>query len=171
MGWDELAAAARAVLRPRRISEFVEVGGVAAAILTERGNVYVGICIDSACSLGMCAERNAAARMLTEGESVLSRLVCLDWDGRFLPPCGTCREFLMELDPKNAELEFMLSGVSGQRQKYGKIIITESVLHQFPHFRKTPDGAAPSMVAPGHLPETDRALHAKTEKCLQKTYY
>ncbi len=110
MGWDELAAAARAVLRPRRISEFVEVGGVAAAILTERGNVYVGICIDSACSLGMCAERNAAARMLTEGESVLSRLVCLDWDGRFLPPCGTCREFLMELDPKNAELEFMLSG-------------------------------------------------------------
>ncbi len=109
MAWTELTAAARAVLHPRRISEFVEVGGAAAAILTDRGNVYVGICIDTACSLGMCAERNAAARMLTDGESVIARMVCLNSEEVFLPPCGACREFLLELSPRNADLEVMLS--------------------------------------------------------------
>lgn len=41
---------------PRVISPFIEAGGVSAAILTVSGNVYTGVRIDTACSLGMCAE-------------------------------------------------------------------------------------------------------------------
>ena len=108
--WEALVTAAKAVLQPRRISDFIEVGGVAAAILTLRGNIYTGICIDSACSLGMCAERNAAAHMLTCGESAIAKIVCINWNGDFLPPCGACREFLKELAPENGELLFLLSG-------------------------------------------------------------
>lgn len=75
--WSVLIERARAVLHPREISPFVEAGGVAAAILTEAGNVYVGVCIDTACSLGMCAERNAAANMITNGEHRIKKLVCI----------------------------------------------------------------------------------------------
>ena len=56
---DKMYLAARNVQKKREISPLVEAGGVSAAILTEKGNIYVGVCIDTACSLGMCAERNA----------------------------------------------------------------------------------------------------------------
>ena len=51
--WDRLYLAARRVQRPREVSPLVEAGSVAAALLTEAGTVYVGVCIDTACSLGM----------------------------------------------------------------------------------------------------------------------
>ncbi|MEB3363090.1 cytidine deaminase [Lactobacillus sp. R2/2] len=37
----------------------MEAGGVAAAVMTESGNIYTGVCVDTACGLGVCAERNA----------------------------------------------------------------------------------------------------------------
>lgn len=105
--WSVLIERARAVLHPREISPFVEAGGVAAAILTEAGNVYVGVCIDTACSLGMCAERNAAANMITNGEHRIKKLVCIMGDGKAGMPCGACRELLMQLSPENAELQIL----------------------------------------------------------------
>lgn len=84
--WDELYVAAKQVLRPRRISDRMEAGGVAAAVEAGSGRVYVGVCVDAACSLGVCAERNAIFNMITCGESVLRRVVAVDWDGRALPP-------------------------------------------------------------------------------------
>ena len=50
--WDKMYLAARNVQKKREISPLVEAGGVSAAILTEKGNIYVGVCIDTACSLG-----------------------------------------------------------------------------------------------------------------------
>ena len=58
---------AKEKLNPRTISPFIEAGGVAAAILTDQGNIYTGVCIDTASTLGMCAERNAIANMITNG--------------------------------------------------------------------------------------------------------
>ncbi|MBQ8564040.1 MAG: cytidine deaminase, partial [Firmicutes bacterium] len=63
--WNELYNAARSVQNGRTISPFIEADGVAAAILTRAGNIYTGVCIDTACTLGMCAERNAMANMIT----------------------------------------------------------------------------------------------------------
>lgn len=56
------------------VSGYIEAGQVAAALMTKSGNIYTGICIDTACSLGMCAERNAIAHMLTCGESEIRKL-------------------------------------------------------------------------------------------------
>ena len=81
MEWKELYNKAKEKLNPRMVSPFIEAGGVAAAILTESGNVYTGVCIDTACTLGMCAERNAIANMITNGESKIVRLVCVMRDG------------------------------------------------------------------------------------------
>lgn len=105
--WSVLIERARTVLHPREISPFIEAGGVAAAILTESGNIYTGVCIDTACSLGMCAERNAAANMITNGESRIKKLVCIMEDGKAGMPCGACRELLMQLSPENAEMEIL----------------------------------------------------------------
>ena len=38
-------------------------GSVGAALLTDKGNVYTGICIDIACGIGFCAEHSAIAEM------------------------------------------------------------------------------------------------------------
>ncbi len=97
MDFSELKAAALEVLNPRRVSENIEVGGVAAALVTDRGNVYRGVCIDTACSMGFCAEHAAISAMITAGESRVEKIVAVGWDHKIMPPCGRCREFLMQL--------------------------------------------------------------------------
>ena len=84
--WKELYNAARKVQNGRTISPFIEAGGVAAAILTKAGNIYTGVCIDTACSLGMCAERNAIANMITNGENQIEKVVAVMPDGRVGSP-------------------------------------------------------------------------------------
>lgn len=106
--WQELYNAARNVQQGRTISPFVEAGGVAAAILTKGGNIYVGVCIDTASTLGMCAERNAMANMITHGESRIDKVVAILPDGMVGSPCGACREFMMQLDKDSGDIEILL---------------------------------------------------------------
>ena len=106
--WKKLYNAALEVQNAREVSPFIEAGGVAAAILTKEGNIYVGVCIDTACSLGMCAERNAIANMITHGESRIDKVVAVMPDGRVGSPCGACREFMMQLDRDSGEIEILL---------------------------------------------------------------
>lgn len=106
--WKKLYDAAVAVQNGRVISPFIEAGGVAAAILTKRGNIYVGVCIDTASTLGMCAERNAIANMITHGEHEIERVVAVMPDGRVGAPCGACREFMMQLDRDSGNIEILL---------------------------------------------------------------
>src|SRR5690606_9349152 len=108
VGFDELCRRAKSVLNPRRLSNTAEAGGVGAALLTERGNVYVGVCIDTACSMGFCAEHAAAAAMVTAGESRVVKMVAVGSEGQVLPPCGRCREFISQLDDGNLDAEVMV---------------------------------------------------------------
>jgi cytidine deaminase len=109
IGFKELYEIAKSKNNPRKISPFIEAGEVSAAILTEQGNVYTGVCIDTACSLGMCAERNAIANMITNGESKITKLVCCFSDGRLGLPCGACREYLMQLDKNSGNIEILIN--------------------------------------------------------------
>lgn len=109
MTWQELYDAALRVQNGRNISPFIDAGGVAAAILTKQGNVYVGVCIDTSCSLGMCAERNAIASMITYGESQIDKVVAVMPDGHVGSPCGACREMMMQLDKDSGDIEILLS--------------------------------------------------------------
>lgn len=87
--WSKLYKEARRVQKNRRISPFIEAGGVAAALLTKSGTIYVGVCIDTASTLGMCAERNAIANMITNGEHQIEKNGCRDrgWHGGFTVWC------------------------------------------------------------------------------------
>lgn len=106
--WDKLYEEAKKKINQRTISPFIEAGGVSAAILTDKGNIYTGVCIDTACSLGMCAERNAIANMITNGENKIVKLVCVMEDGCVGSPCGACREYLMQLDKESPLMEILV---------------------------------------------------------------
>ena len=107
--WQKLYDTAKRVQNPRVVSPFIEAGGVAAAILTKAGNVYVGVCIDTASTLGMCAERNAIANMITNGESKIEKVVAVMPDGSVGAPCGACREYMMQLDKDSSNIEILMN--------------------------------------------------------------
>lgn len=107
--WTELYEAAQKVLDPRNVSDIIEAGGVAAAIESVSGKIYVGVCVDSACTLGICAERNAIFNMITNGENAIKRVIAINWDGKAIFPCGACRELMTQLMPKNyRDIQVML---------------------------------------------------------------
>lgn len=106
--WTELYNEARRVQKAWEVSPFIEAGGVAAALLTKKGTIYVGVCIDTASSLGMCAERNAVANMLTNGESQIEKIVAVLSDGSVVAPCGVCRESMMQLAKDSGEIDVLL---------------------------------------------------------------
>ena len=112
--WVMLYNEAKSKLNPREISPFIEAGGVAAAILTNKGNIYTGVSIDTSCTLGMCAERNAIANMITNGENRVIKLVCVMRNGSVGLPCGACREFFMQLDKDSLSMEILKDYETGE---------------------------------------------------------
>jgi cytidine deaminase len=108
MDFDELYKTARSALNPRRLSETAEAGGVAAAILSDSGRVFTGVCIDTTSSMGFCAEHAAAAAMITAGENRVVKMIAVGWDGHIMPPCGRCREFICQLHDDNLDTEVMV---------------------------------------------------------------
>ena len=73
--WEEMYQAAKMVQHDRKISEYVEAGGVAAAVRTRSGTIYTGVCIDTCSTLGICAERNAIFHMITSGEHEMEKVL------------------------------------------------------------------------------------------------
>lgn len=89
---------AKSIAIPTVINEQMSSGGVGAAVLTNNGNIYTGVCIDTDCSLGMCAERNALSTMITNGEYDVEMIIAVTKVGKVIPPCGACREFMWQLN-------------------------------------------------------------------------
>lgn len=113
--WKELYERAKAVQKPRKVSSYVEAGGVAAAIESRNGNIYVGVCVDTASTLGICAERNAIFNMLTKGDDEIKRVLAIMPNGRTGAPCGACRELMVQLQPSTyKDIEIMLDYESGK---------------------------------------------------------
>ncbi len=109
--WIKMYNAAKAVQKPRDISKQVCAGGVAAAVESTSGNIYVGVCIDTCSTLGVCAERNAIFNMITNGENELRRVLAIMPNGKTGAPCGACRELMAQLmsgDKKYRSIEIML---------------------------------------------------------------
>jgi cytidine deaminase len=108
MEFDELRQMAQGVVDPRELSPFASAGSVGAALVSVSGAVYTGVCIETACSMGFCAEHAAAAAMVTGGEHRVVRMVAVNGDGRIIPPCGRCREFVSQLHTNNPGAEVLV---------------------------------------------------------------
>ena len=108
MNFTDLIEKAKTVLNSRQLSSNGEAGSVAAALLSEKQNVYLGVCIDVCCGMGFCAEHSAIAAMITAGESRIMKIVAIAEEG-IVAPCGRCREFIYQIHDDNLKTEIMLS--------------------------------------------------------------
>ena len=107
--WHEMYQAAQAVQNGRKISDYIEAGGVSAAILSSSGKIYTGVCIDTCSTLGICAERNAIFNMITNGEQEIQKVLAIMPNGKPGAPCGACRELMVQLMPNNYQkIEILL---------------------------------------------------------------
>lgn len=103
-----LVEAAKAVCGTFKLRDDFSAGSVGAALLTAKGTVYTGICIDLASGLGFCAEVAAIAEMLKARETHVLAVVALTDTGEIIPPCGRCRETLAQIDLRNFECTIIL---------------------------------------------------------------
>lgn len=122
MTWKELYDGALKFVNYKEYNSLISAGQVAAAIETESGNVYYGVCVDTACGLGVCGERNAIFNMLTHGESKIKKLVAVDKNGDVGSPCCACRELLMQLDANSGEIEILLSAKTEKTIKLKQLV-------------------------------------------------
>ena len=120
--WTEMYEAAKAVLCARQVSEYLSCGEVSAAVRSKSGKIYTGVCIDTCCGLGVCAERNAIFNMITNGEYEIDRVLCIMPDGSAGAPCGACRELMMQLMAgKYQNVEIMADIKTERTVKLGEI--------------------------------------------------
>ena len=107
----DLIEKASSVIRSRKNGDYV-IGDVGCALLTNAGNIYLGVCIDTSSSMGFCAEHNAIGAMVTGGESKVKKIVSVwkdeDGESHVIPPCGRCREFIYQIDNNNINTEAIL---------------------------------------------------------------
>jgi cytidine deaminase len=102
-----IAEARRLVGEFALIKPSLTAGAVAAALLTDAGNLYTGINLDLACGIGFCAEHSAIADMLKNRETWIRRIVAVDAQ-RIVAPCGRCRELMVQVDRRNMECVVLL---------------------------------------------------------------
>jgi cytidine deaminase len=119
---EDLIQRAASVVRPRATTDGRLIGDVGATLLTDNGNHYSGVCIDTGSGTGFCAEHSAIAAMVTAGEYRIAKIVAVwrdERDGKLyvLPPCGRCREFIRQIDEGNLETEVVLAGAKTQKLK------------------------------------------------------
>ena len=116
---DVLIASAVGALRPHETPGFGNgargrrMGHVAACLVTQSGNLQSGVCIDVGSGIGFCAEHAAVAAMVPAGEYRIVKIVAVwrnDETGavHVFPPCGRCRELLVQIDPSNLDTEVVL---------------------------------------------------------------
>lgn len=120
--WTDLYNAAKAVQNDRKISDYISAGCVAAAIESESGKIYTGVCIDTCSTLGICAERNAIFNMITNGENAIKRVAAILPDGSSGAPCGACRELMVQLMPgKYQNVEILMDYNTGRIMTLGEL--------------------------------------------------
>ena len=120
--WEAMLEAAKAVQNDRKVSDYVEAGCVAAAIRSASGRIYTGVCVDTASTLGICAERNAIFQILTAGENRLERVAAVMPNGKCGAPCGACRELMVQLMPDAyRDVQILMDAETGRTVTLGEL--------------------------------------------------
>ena len=74
---------------------------VGAALLTRSGRIVHGSNVENASyGLSVCAERTALWKAVTEGEREFAAIAITAGPGAGAPPCGACRQVLLEFAPE-----------------------------------------------------------------------
>ncbi len=106
---------------------------VGAALLTAGGDVHLGTNVENASfGLSICAERSAVVRAVTDGHTGFTAIaICADGPEP-TPPCGACRQVLLEFAPDAVVL------MAGERGADGPVLratVAELMPNAFRDFR------------------------------------
>jgi cytidine deaminase len=78
---------------------------VGAAILTEQGKIFTGANVECASySLTICAERVAAVKAISSGESKFTYIAIATNKKQIAFPCGACLQFLTEFSSSDLKV-------------------------------------------------------------------
>ena len=105
----DLIQKAKEIAKKNKLSNEAISGEVGSALITDKGNLYLGVSIGAACGIGFCGEHTAIGAMLTNGESHIKNIVAVSSDNKVMPPCGRCRELMFEVNKKNLDTEVIIS--------------------------------------------------------------
>ena len=125
-----LIGVAASLARPFTPSADCVSGTVAAALVTAESHTFTGVSVDTASSIGFCAEHAAIAEMLKARESAVRIIVAVNKDGAVLPPCGRCRELLWQIDDHNQSAWVVLGPDRGACPPRPSASSMNSDLHQ-----------------------------------------
>lgn len=112
--WQQLYEKAKAQYCPAHVSPFIYAHHVVCALESESGKVFTGFCIESCCGvMDLCAEHVAALNMyVSSGQTVVKRLIAFrdrpPYGAGSGMPCGACREFFLQLSPKNQAMDILV---------------------------------------------------------------
>jgi len=105
---EELIEKAKNLVKPKKLRHGFSASDCGCGLITDKGNVYFGVSMDTSSDLGFCAEHSAIAAMVTSGEYRINKIVAVVEDGTILPPCGRCREFMYQIQEGNLETEVII---------------------------------------------------------------
>lgn len=106
----ELIQKAASIIKSKRVGDSF-IGDVGCALISEKNNVYLGVCADVG-SNSFCAEQFAIGAMITAGEYTIKKIVAVWIDQNnsiyIVSPCGNCRQFMFQIDEKNLFAEVIV---------------------------------------------------------------
>ena len=99
---------------------------VGAALECSDGTVFTGCNVENAAySPGICAERTAVAKAVSEGHRDFVRIAIASRGLQFCTPCGVCRQVLREFAP---DIEVICLNNKGQERSFP---LTDLLPHSF----------------------------------------
>jgi len=105
---ENLIEKAKVIVKPKKMRHGFTTADCGCALITDKGNIYLGVSIDTSSSIGFDAEQSAIAAMVTAGEYKIKKIVAVLEDGTVLPPCGRCREFMYQIDKDNIDTDVIV---------------------------------------------------------------
>ncbi|BAK97811.1 cytidine deaminase [Oscillibacter valericigenes Sjm18-20] len=101
---------------------------VGAALECADGTVFTGCNIENAAySVGICAERTAMSKAISEGHRDFARIVIAGRSEDYCVPCGMCRQFMQEFSP---QIEVICLNGRGEEKAFP---LKELLPHGFDH--------------------------------------
>jgi cytidine deaminase len=139
---------------------------VGAALLTRGGRIVHGCNVENASyGLSVCAERTALWKAVTEGEVEFTAIAITAGPGSGAPPCGACRQVLLEFAP---ELRVLWRDARGRivartlEELLAEPFRPEALLGPRPHpTPKRPAGGRATKPARGRAKKATRGRAAK----------
>ena len=110
----KLIEKAKRIIRKSRPVNLIDTGDVGAALITSKNNIYSGVSLGFYCGIGSCGEYQAIGSMISNGEKEIKTIVAVWYDEKkkiymVVPPCGKCREMILQTCKKNKSTEVIVS--------------------------------------------------------------